>query len=373
MHLVLFGESGAACWLCPDISHAKLCKKSASVLANARPSKASCTYLLNQFPALNQPVHFLSNQKTRGSGVFWKTHLTNYPYPPNSFWQIGNGLYVPCPELCFIQACTTATDYQALKIGAALCGSFFIQPQAPSGLASRKPATTPDHIRQYLKRVPNLDGAKKARRLLPHIPRNAASPPEVFLFLVLTLPGCWGGCNLPPPLLNQRIKPGRKARTIAQRETLVPDLYWPHAKTTLEFDSDTIHLNGAQATRDSTKRLALESSGHRTFTVTTNQLASRNRMSHIARQLARTLGCPSRTRARNFSRKQAELFSEGWSLDWLFDPSWLSPQLLEESAGAERQECLPLMASGASAASVASGASGVSGVSGSPQQIASQR
>lgn len=326
MRFVLYGESGAAYWLCADSTHARPCKDSAAVLSDDRPDEASCTYLLEQFPALNRPVHCLSTRKTIGSGPLWKAHLTHYRYPSHSFWHIGNGLYAPCPELCFVQACTTATDYQALKIGAALCGSFRIVPQKPSGLVSRQPVTSPDRIRRYLGRIPYLDGRKKAARLLPHIPRKAASPPESFLFLALTLPGCWGGGHLPAPLMNRRIKPGRKARAIAQRESLVPDFYWPDAKVSLEFDSDAIHLNGAQATRDSTKRLALESSGHRTFTVTTNQLASRDRMNHMTRQLAQALGCSTRSRSRHFTRKQAELFAESWSLNWLFDPSWLAGQ-----------------------------------------------
>lgn len=337
MQVALYGASGAAYWLCANRTHARVCRDS-SILSDSLPTKTSCTYLLEQFPSLSQPVHCLSFRKTKGGGAFWRAHLTNYPYPPNSFWHIGNGLFAPCPELCFVQACTTTTDLQALKIGAALCSAFSVRPQEPSGLASCQPVTTPGRIGKYLKRTPLLHGTKKAARLLPHLPRNAASPPEIFLFLALTLPGCWGGYHLPPPLVNRRIRPGRKARAIAQRESLVPDLYWPEAKVALEFDSDTVHLNSAQATRDSTKRLALESSGHRTFTVTTNQLASRNHMNHIALQLARALECSSRSRSQVFLRKQAELFSEGWSLDWLFDVSWLASQSPSEGSKAAQSE-----------------------------------
>lgn len=323
MHLILFGESGAAWWLCSHAMRAKLRRNSGAILDDDHPNKASCTYLLSQFPGIARPVHCLSSQKTRGAGTLWKAHLSSYEYPPNSFHQIGNGLHVPCPELCFVQACTTTSVHRALKIGAALCSSFLVSPAAPLGLLSRQPLTTPARIQKFIARIPHLRGTKKAARLLPYLPSKAASPPETFLFLALTLPSPWGGYHLPPPLLNHRIKSGQRAQSIAQRRSLVPDLYWPQAKLALEFDSDTVHLNSTQAMRDSTKRLAFESSGRRTITVTTNQLASRDRMNHIAQQLARSLGCTLRIRSQNFPRQQMALFAEGWSLNWLFDPSWL--------------------------------------------------
>ena len=330
MRLVLYGESGAAYWLCADLTCAKPRKDSSAVLEDDAPGKASCSYLLRQFPGLAQPVHCLSTRKTRGGGSFWKTHFTSYAYPPNSFWHIGSGLYVPSPELCFVQACTTTTDHRALKIGAALCGTFSVRPQSPAGLARREPLTTPGRIQKYIDRASCLHGAKKAARLARHIPQNAASPPEAFLCLVLALPGRWGGYHLPPPLMNKRLKSGRKSRAITQRKSLVPDLYWPQAKVALEFDSDAIHLSSAQATRDSTKRLALENSGHRTVTVTTNQLASRDRMSHIAQRIGQELGHISRNRSRDFSCQQNALFAEGWSLNWLFDPAWLANESAHE-------------------------------------------
>ena len=94
-----------------------------------------------------------------------------------------------------------------------------------------------------------------------------ASPPEVFMRLVLGLPARLGGFGLSGSVMNKRIKPSKRAKALAGRESLVPDLYLPDCKLDIEFDSNAEHLTARQATLDATKRMALESDGLKVITV----------------------------------------------------------------------------------------------------------
>lgn len=128
------------------------------------------------------------------------------------------------------------------------------------------------------------------REALRFVCAEAASPPEVFMRLVLGLPARLGGFGLSGSVMNKRIKPSKRAKALAGRESLVPDLYLPDCKLDIEFDSNAEHLTARQATLDATKRMALESDGLKVITVTTSQLASASAMRHVAQEAARRRG-----------------------------------------------------------------------------------
>ena len=209
--------------------------------------------------------------------------------------------------------------------------AFFSWPRAsifsvPSGLMGRTPLTSPRRIGAYLERCPGHDGLARAREALRFVCAEAASPPEVFMRLVLGLPARLGGFGLSGSVMNRRIKPSKRAKALAGRESLVPDLYLPDCKLDIEFDSNAEHLTARQATLDATKRMALESDGLKVITVTTSQLASASAMRHVAQEAHARRGTRLRLRCKNFALRQKRLYQLRWSMDDYLDEGWVAAQ-----------------------------------------------
>ena len=164
------------------------------------------------------------------------------------------------------------------------------------------------------------------REALRFVCAEAASPPEVFMRLVLGLPARLGGFGLSGSVMNKRIKPSKRAKALAGRESLVPDLYLPDCKLDIEFDSNAEHLTARQATLDATKRMALESDGLKVITVTTSQLASASAMRHVAQEAHARRGTRLRLRCKNFALRQKRLYQLRWSMDDYLDEGWVAAQ-----------------------------------------------
>lgn len=296
-----------------------------AILKDATPTAASLAYAFAQFPQLPSPPHLLVGRWDAPSvQPSFVIHRSCAALPDDSLLHAGDGLYVPSPELCLAQIAQKASDLEIIFLGSLLCGSFMIDPSTQSGTAPRKPLTNPKALERFVTKNPGLRGVKPLRRVLRHITEGAASPPEVFLRMTMTLPTRLGGFGLTDARVNYRLTPTQRAQRIARRKTLVPDLLWPELKLDVEYDSDAMHLTSQQAMLDSTKRLALESDGYKVITVTPLQLGNPGRLSDIAREINRCAGRQSRIRSKNFPAKQRELFSLDWSLSSFFDPSWLT-------------------------------------------------
>ena len=209
------------------------------------------------------------------------------PIDRGSFLRIDHGVIVPCPELCFLQLAQSLDLLPLIQAGCFLCATFGLDPSVPSGLMGRTPLTSPRRIGADPERCPGHDGLTRVREALRFVCAEAASPPEVFMRLVLGLPARLGGFGLSGSVMNKRIKPSKRAKALAGRESLVPDLYLPDCKLDIEFDSNAEHLTARQATLDATKRMALESDGLKVITVTTSQLASASAMRHVAQEAQR--------------------------------------------------------------------------------------
>lgn len=318
MRATLSGPSAVAWWLTNALRPDHLRKFDGGILDECDPHVSSLAYIESTLPRLRRPIHLLSRCQRRDRGGRWKCHTTTYPFPRGSFLQIGSGLYVASPELSFIQSCHALPLHQVLKIGSALCGSFYLDSNAPTGLRSRPPLTSAAGIAIAARHLQKLPGSNRARVLSRHLAERAASPPEAFLALVLQCPSRLGGYGLPRAELNARLTPSPRARRLSRRSTLVPDLLWESRKLVIEFDSDALHLTSSQIELDASKRLALNADGYRVITVTSRQLDSSEKMRDIAHESALHLKMKFRQRSDSFTTQNLEFFRAGPSLDFLF-------------------------------------------------------
>ena len=303
MRVALYGESAFAYYLVAGDAPSAVAPP--SVLdKSCYPTQATLDYVRERMPYLTRPVHCLVPKWERCTLDDVHLHGSSYPF------QLAQSLDL----LPLIQA------------GCFLCGTFGLDPSVPSGLMGRTPLTSPRRIGAYLERCPGHDGLARAREALRFVCAEAASPPEVFMRLVLGLPARLGGFGLSGSVMNRRIKPSKRAKALAGRESLVPDLYLPDCKLDIEFDSNAEHLTARQATLDATKRMALESDGLKVITVTTSQLASASAMRHVAQEAHARRGTRLRLRCKNFALKQKRLYQLRWSMDDYLDEGWVAAQ-----------------------------------------------
>lgn len=323
MRIVLFGISGFSYWLTvprvPGRPHAV----GGTCLVDCAPTLRSVEHAHASLPQLTEPLHCLVPESCRMPEEGTVRHVTRISYGKGSFFCVADGVYVPSPELCFVQAASMVPLHELVKIGSALCGRFYCDPGAMGGLSPREPLTTRRRLESFVCKHAGLKGIKNARRALPLLVEHAASPPEVFLRSVIGLPRVYGGYGLTGSVVNRRVKVSKKARRISGRQTLVPDLCWPDHRLAVEYDSNSEHLEAEQVTRDATKRLALAHDRFSVITVTTRQLGSAVSMRHVAEEIARRTGRPLRIRGGHFASKHAALYRAGWSLNGYCNASWL--------------------------------------------------
>lgn len=323
MRVFLYGISALSYWLSIGERPQSACAVGARALRNCDPSERSVSYLADTFPQIPQPYHVLVSSQHRTPVAGAVTHVSVFAYADKPFYRIGNGVYASCPELCFVQLAHELPLHELVKVGDALCGTFVVDPDRDCGLGSRSPITTVRRIEAFVRRNAGLRGVKSARRALRLMTDGAASPPESFMRMVLGLPYRYGGYQLEGLRANYRLKPSRKARAIAARETLVPDLCSVKGRLAIEYDSNAEHLTEIQIGKDASKRLALEADGYKVITVTKPQLADARHMRHVALEAGRRLGRRVRPQSRNFVQQNRKLFQTGWSLKRYHRREWL--------------------------------------------------
>ncbi|MEC4272855.1 hypothetical protein VJ923_06755 [Adlercreutzia sp. R25] len=260
------------------------------------------------------PVHVLVPRKSKSPIPDAVAHASHFAFKEKPFIRIADGVFVACPELCFVQLACDLPFHELIKVGSALCGTFVIDSSCSNGLAKRAPITTTRRIEAFIRRNPGIRGAKAARRAVKCLAENAASPPEAFLWTVMSLAQRYGGYGIPGLELNRRIAPSKKAQRLARRKTLVPDIVHASSRLSLEYDSNSEHLTPDQISRDASKRLALEADGFKVITVTLKQLSSSDEMRGVAEQSCKRMGRRFQIQSKNFRVQHRLLYACGWSL-----------------------------------------------------------
>lgn len=323
MRSTVFGRSALSLWLTAHARPSTTELSSWEVLSDKPRESIVLPYLRERFPQIPPPVHLFALSWKRGSHPGIEVTTTQRELPRDSLCAIDHGLFAPAPELCLMQMAGSCTFLELILIGSALCSTFAIDPIQRSGLTERTPLTSKARIADYLAECPGHRGTDICRRAIPYLVEGAASPPEIFLSMALTLPGRLGGFGLPRGEANAKIFLSKRASSIAERSYVVPDLCWKRHGVAVEYDSNAEHLSPQQITMDAKKRLALEADGFSVVTITTSQLAKAQSMSLVAEELAKRMGNRRKTRSRHFSSRQSELFGLQWNLTNYINEHWL--------------------------------------------------
>lgn len=259
-------------------------------------------------PPGEAPLHLLfANPSVRPKMPGVVAHLVTQVLPPNSFLRLSPHVLIVSPELCFVQMADVLSFGHTALIGCELCGSAA---QVDGGLPDRRPLTSAAKISTFLAAAPRLGGAKQAKRVLPHLVDNAASPMEARLALLLSAPTRLGGYGLPKPEMNRLFGLSREAQQLYPHDNCACDLFWPDRQVDVEYHGAGYHADEAALIRDTARTQALQCDGVSVVPLTYPQIADAAAFDSFARTLAKSLAHRIRIRSGNHPALAAQLRAE---------------------------------------------------------------
>ncbi len=315
MPIVLFGHTAFEYWAHSSSRGTDFEGSVSRLLSGSIPTIKSVRHLERVLPYLSKPYHLLVGcpaDRRRVGGV--RCHVSSSLPQRGSLSQIEDGLYSSTPELCFVQMASGSPILQLVRDGYLLCGRYRVFSAVERGgssrfdLVERKLLCRQESLERFAVRASHLEGSARARRVIPFVLENAASPAEISMAMRLILPYRLGGFGLPSPVLNARIELSSSAKQIAVKSHHEVDMLWPADKVVVEYDSNLLHLNSASMTVDAIKRGVLEEMGYKIVTVTADQLRDPELMRRVALRIGRRLSFRVRPRGSDFSRLQQDLF-----------------------------------------------------------------
>ena len=230
-----------------------------------------------------------------------KPHVACKPLPEGGIIDVGEGLFVASPELCFFQLANRLPLAKHLRLGLELCGSYSLPANEAAykdyeimekGFKNRLALTSTEKLGSFLAHSSGILDQRQMKSILRYIGDGSASPMESRLLVLLTLPYRHGGFGLPMPELDAVVEPGKRASkrgtsrlSLGERDYRC-DLYWRDLMLAVEYDSDKYHLLSEQKADDSKKKNYLLSKGVQVITVSKLQLRSVVEIERVAQQLA---------------------------------------------------------------------------------------
>lgn len=240
---------------------------------------------------LSRPVHlYVPAEGERRSSAVRVCSVGRGHLPHGAFSEV-DGVWVPTPEYCFVEAGHSMGLVGQVLLGMELCGSYVLDAAGDAGFLRTSPVTTRERLAAFCANAPSLRGVKQARRAASLVLDRSASPAESRLAALLFFPKRLGGYELRPGRLNHRFeiaRPGETGHSV--RRNVVPDISWDDCTTVIEYDSDACHTGSSALAHDARRRNAFSAAGLSVLSVTNSQLQSTRDMDAVAVQLARRMG-----------------------------------------------------------------------------------
>ena len=263
--------------------------------------------LLECTPFNAEDVEIISKVGDSNQQLRKRLHTLKCFYPVGSFVRVAPSVFLSCPELSFLQMASVLSFNELILYGCELCAGFVRSSFSETGLVERTALTNLKLLKKYVSRMTGVKGARAAQRSLAFINENAASPREIALALLLSLPYRYGGYGLPAPKLNERIEIAADDALFASKSFYRADLLWADQKLVVEYDSN-LHASPGSIANDACRRNALLAMGYTVITVTNDQIKSTIETYKVAKLIARLLKKRiDVSRATNFKEKHAQL------------------------------------------------------------------
>ena len=249
-------------------------------------------YDFSRFEKLVKPIDLLvpSNIHAHAPKGF-KFHGAGATLPEGALLNAGDGILIASPPLIYVQLCRGISFMRCIKLGNYICGVYSPEPTARSGVVERKQLATKEELERFMLAASSLYGSRQARKALPWILDNAASPQETELALPFYLPAEQGGKGFILPTLNYEVKLSPKERTQTGKKCFRIDVCWPEQKIGFEYNSYAEHSSERKIGEDEQRKLILQSKGYRIELVSKQQLDDPTQVAYLA-QLLDDAGVP---------------------------------------------------------------------------------
>ena len=234
-----------------------------------------------------------------------KCHIKRASLPERSFYRLDDNVYVASPELCLMQLASKLSEPQVTKLALEMCGAYALEPVVHSGLfdyldpldddpgmCKRPPLTSATKLKSYAKRLFVPDSRARSAHFLRYVVDGSASPRETLLFMLLCMPPRLGGYGFALPELNRRIELTPAEQLMVGANHYDCDLYWPHPRVGVEYDSRKHHSALEKQEHDAVRRNMLQYKGVQVVVATRMQLKKdkTGEFDKLARQIARAVG-----------------------------------------------------------------------------------
>ncbi|MBQ6585255.1 MAG: hypothetical protein IJH83_00420, partial [Coriobacteriales bacterium] len=256
------------------------------------------------------PLHVLDVRDRRNQTSCTKVH--GLPEGVGSFpaLVLNDGLSVVTPEVCLMQVTSGKSLVKTTSLVSEFSGNYSLTPGTESGLVMRPPLLSPQDCMAVSKRFAGCWGAKKLQCAAKHAVVNSNSPMETSDAIAMSFPYVLGGLNFPEFELNHRVDLSSEARKLVGSEFLLCDFYFPEHCVAIEYDSDSVHLDPAQHTRDAQRRSALLAMGIQTLTLTRGQNMHMREFDAFMSFVAQTLGHRIHPRCKDYEQRKQDLYRE---------------------------------------------------------------
>ena len=217
---------------------------------------------LDEPPTGDRPLEIVvPSPADRPKGSFFSCTVRS-SLPSGSFVCLRDGLFVPCPELLFLELAEVMDPKVLALLGYELCGTFSRDPRDPRGgdpVYGISPVTSVEKIAAYLDSLGWRRSALLAGHALRRVADNAWSPPEAVIALMARLPVNDLGYELGEVALNVRHGTSPELVALGCRDSRVPDIEVVGTRIGFNYDS-RLHLDlesVASAARDGDARAAM--------------------------------------------------------------------------------------------------------------------
>ena len=246
----------------------------------------------------SMPLHVaVSNRAKKRLSTRVFAHIYEKDLPAGSFFHVRRDIFIEHPVLALARTATRLGEVETLRRLHLLTAQFYVH---EGELFQRTPLLSKREIETFLVQLQGVPGAAFLNRLLPYLAEGAASPREICVSMLLSLPARKGGYGLPLAQLNATIE-------LADGSVRITDLSWRRRKVILEYDSDTFHIGKEGIGRDAERRVKLQAAGYHVVTLTNRQLKSERETYEVARLLRRRLGLSAFRPGKGFQKRNAEL------------------------------------------------------------------
>lgn len=256
-----------------------------SLTADIALARKALGELANKLPnPLELLVGSAQNRRTTRDATY---HVWGGPLPNNSFFALGEGVYVTSPELTLLQQANQLHQVSLCQMLGRYVGTWSPAKSTPNGRVERAPLTTFESLNAAISEVGHARGKNNLRLAMAYTSEGAASAPETSFQLALCLPPELNGLNILQPTMNYEVGLSSEARLLYPHDSIRIDLCWHDKKFGLEYQGKD---HGNRLGADYARWFAARKEGYELWFVANDQLRDAAQMMHIGREVAERIG-----------------------------------------------------------------------------------